>query len=79
MKQGYFALPGEFYTYALIVPPIPTTSALVVWPMVWSENPSCCMAAYLALDRIPEFFRPTRPEISAVRTTVYEACGRASC
>jgi hypothetical protein len=60
MKQDYFALPGEFYTFALIVLLILTISGLVVLPAVWSRNPSRRRAAYKVLDLILMFFRSTR-------------------
>lgn len=59
MKQGYFALPGD-YTFALIFLLILAISGLVVLPAVWSKNPSRRRAAYAVLDRILKFFRPTR-------------------
>jgi cytochrome b subunit of formate dehydrogenase len=61
MKQGYIALQGSLYTFAIIVILVLTISGLIVWPAVWSNNPSRRRAAYAVLDRILKLFRPTRP------------------
>ena len=60
MEQSCIALPCGLYAFAFIVLLFVTISVLVVWPAVWSNNPSRRQAAYAVLDRILNFFRHTR-------------------
>jgi hypothetical protein len=60
MQQSYITLPGGIYTFVVIVLLVVTISVLVVWPAVWSSDPSRRQAAYAVLDRILKFFRSTR-------------------
>jgi hypothetical protein len=60
MESNYFALPGEFYTYSLLVLLVLVISVLVVWPAIWSKDPIRRRAAFRVLDRILTFLRSPR-------------------
>lgn len=69
MEQSYFALPGEFYTYSLLILLVVVISAMVVWPAVWSKDAARRRAAFRVLDRILTFLRPPRAGFADPRTT----------
>jgi hypothetical protein len=77
MESNYFALPGEFYTYSLIILLVLVISVLVVWPAVWSKDPARRLAAFEVLDRILTFFRSPRAGIADPRATVRKRLPRA--
>jgi hypothetical protein len=77
MESSYFALPGEFYTWCLLILVVLLISVLVVWPAVWSKDRARRRAAFRVLDRILTFFRSPRPGIADPRAAVRERLPRA--
>jgi hypothetical protein len=52
------SLPGNLYSFAIIFIQVLTIAGLVVWPAVWSNDPSLRRAAHAVRDCIVMFFRP---------------------